>query len=449
MKKLAYFLDTPFQRFLRNTSWLFASNLTASLLNFAQSILLARWLGVENFGILSLVIANVTLIFGFIDFRVWETTTRYVTKFWEEKDHTRAQAVIRLSFLVDGLTGVIAFVVLVLIAPLVAEFLINKVDSSIYIRLYAIAMLCATLNSTSMSILRVFDKFAWLALNTMAAALLKLLMLFGLYLSDEVRLTTVIGMTIVGELLTGFSLLALTLKTVSDKFPPRSKRGSIALLWIYRKELLHFQLNTSTTAFLQTLGSQLDMLLLGYFSAPIQVGYYKIAKNFVAMIARIGQPFFEAVYPELVRLWSAKDYIRFRKMVRKTTIIMTIIICPLCVILATIVPELITYTAGTSYLPATNAIRIMIIGIGVNFILLWQHPVALAVGRARATNVALLCQVPIWIFGALFLIPTLGYIGAAIMYTTATLVWVSVLFFQIRDIIWQSTPSGEIRTNAL
>ena len=70
----------------------------------------------------------------------------------------------------------------------------------------------------------------------------------------------------------------------------------------------------------------------------------------------------------------------------------------------------------------------MVIGMSVNSIMLWLHPVAFSIGKAHMTNLALACQTPISILGALFLIPQMGFIGAAIMYTLATIFGCRALF---------------------
>ncbi len=71
------FYDRLFQRLLANAGWLLTSDVVASGLGFTQTIILARVLGVEQFGVFALIQTYSTTVNQFVDSRVWEAVVKF------------------------------------------------------------------------------------------------------------------------------------------------------------------------------------------------------------------------------------------------------------------------------------------------------------------------------------------------------------------------------------
>ena len=156
--------DALFRRLLRNSSYLFSANVIVSGFGFVQSILLARFLGVEQYGLLALIMTYVMAVNQLLDFRVWETVIKYVSEFWVKGERERAWATVKLAYWIDFLTGVFAFLVAVLAAPLAAS-LLHRSEIASLASIFALKLLFSTINGTSRAILRVFDKFKWISVQ--------------------------------------------------------------------------------------------------------------------------------------------------------------------------------------------------------------------------------------------------------------------------------------------
>ncbi len=62
----------------QNATWLFGGNSAAGIFAAIETVVIARLLGVSDYGLLALVIAYVELLNTFFDFGVWETATKYI-----------------------------------------------------------------------------------------------------------------------------------------------------------------------------------------------------------------------------------------------------------------------------------------------------------------------------------------------------------------------------------
>ena len=71
------------RKLVKNVAWLFSGGVGSSVFASIEPILLARLLGVEQFGLLTLVIAYVGLTNNMLSFKLHEAVVKYVGHYWE------------------------------------------------------------------------------------------------------------------------------------------------------------------------------------------------------------------------------------------------------------------------------------------------------------------------------------------------------------------------------
>ncbi len=150
-------------KIFKNASWLLGDKTASSIFGALQTIIVARMLGVKDYGLLVLVVTYIDLLVQFFDLRVWETATKYIGTFWEEGDRDKTGSMIKLSYLMDVSSGVVAFIIAILTAKIISTRIIHSPDAYIYVWIYSFSLFIRTANSTSIAILRVFDKFKQIA----------------------------------------------------------------------------------------------------------------------------------------------------------------------------------------------------------------------------------------------------------------------------------------------
>ncbi len=373
------------------------------------------------------------------DFRVWETATKYVAEFWVKEDKPRALATVKLCYLIDALTGIVAFFIVVWTARLAANWILRQPGVADLVILYAVTLLFATVNGTSTAILRVFNKFSWLTLNSTSLALVKFLLVVSV-VSLERGLRGIIIAYIVGEFIEGLTTTALSLRVIRATLWEAKGEAAISLLRGRSKEIGKFLLNTNLNALLKMVRN-LDVMTVGYLRSPIEVGYYRVAKDSMNLLALTSDPIYFAIYPELARIWASKDKETFKAFIRGVTVFMGAVFWPLLGGVFVFAPSIIEWTVGKDFLPASNAIRIMVWMLA-SLPLIWAGPALLAMDRADlAFRVGLLTTI-IMVVSLLLLVPFLGYIGAALAFLIYYLSWivvVIVLFYKLKLIRRESS----------
>ena len=103
--------------------------------------------------------------------------------FWQKRKNSKAAAVIKLAGGAEFLTSILAYLLLLLIAPFAAKFILKDDTTSTWIMIYGIALLANFLTETSTAVLQLANKFKTIAIlnllqNSLTAAWIVFLILY-------------------------------------------------------------------------------------------------------------------------------------------------------------------------------------------------------------------------------------------------------------------------------
>ena len=157
------------RRIAKNFLSLALSDLLVRLLSLATTIILARYLGVKNYGILAFALSLVTLLAVITDVGIANITVREVAR-------DAAKATI---FLHCGLTvKTIIFVIILILFIIMSHLVLKRGPEYVIILILILSVLPAILAETFNSILQAFQKMEFISIGRF----LNKLILFGLCL---------------------------------------------------------------------------------------------------------------------------------------------------------------------------------------------------------------------------------------------------------------------------
>ena len=169
--------DRVLGRLLRNTGYLFSGNTISLGLSMAQSILAARLLGVEGFGVVGTITVFTSTINRLFSFRMGELAVKYVGQFQTEGRKDRAAAVVKAAGLAEALTSVLAFLLLILLSPLAADVFAKDPATAPLFMLYGLTIPGNLMTETATGVLQVSRKFRSQALVNVGQSLLTALLI--------------------------------------------------------------------------------------------------------------------------------------------------------------------------------------------------------------------------------------------------------------------------------
>ena len=399
-----------------NATWLFGSKSAKSVINAVEMIILARMLGVEQFGLLSVIIAYVSVINGLVDFRVWEGVIRYVGEFLESRDKDRVLSIIKLSYCVDFISGSAAFVIAILLSFFASSFFNLGDQGFSLIVVYSLSLLIRTANTTSEAIFRIFNEFKKITyLSTFEALIRLIFVLFALFAGYGLTgvLVSYVAASVIGFISRQFYVNAV-LKSHDIKF---WLSGKINLLKGRFKEVMWFFFNTTIAGTLKIADDNyLGVLALGHFFGNDLAGLYKVARSAIKIMTRFTDPVYESIYPKLVEMINRKTYDELRDIIKYAVRNLYKFTLPVGAAIILLAGFILDIVFGQQYVSGANTMRVIALGAIVAQVSFWISPVLLAMDKVGVRTVYNIVDVLIYIAFLIVLVPTYGLIGAGFAY---------------------------------
>ncbi|MCD6100326.1 MAG: flippase [Candidatus Marinimicrobia bacterium] len=427
MNKLTFFFqgDELFVKLIKNSSYLFFASLISSLIGFVQSIILARYLGVAQYGLLALVFSYTAIVNQFFDFRVWEMITKYVAEYWSKNEKGKCLATIKLGYGIDVVSSLAAVLITILLSKPVARVVFHKPEVADILVVYAFSLLVTNVSNSSSAVLKVFDRFSWVGAQNVGRSVLSIV-LIGIAVVLKWDLKSIIITYLATALISGGGFLFLAYVTIRKYLLGYKIDSRLRELKGRLKEKGKFLFYTNMNGFLSMFRDNFDTFILGYFRGPTEVGWYKVAKNFVTIFLRITDPVCYALYPQLSGLWVANKKTEIRNLVLKVSKTMAVLVGLIILFTLLFAPSAIKMAVGQDYLNSATALRVLVCMMAWA-VLIWAGSLLLAAGRPELAFRAMCISILVTVAAQLILIPRWGYIGASLAYTINHFSWMVIV----------------------
>lgn len=375
----------------------------------AQVALVSHVLGLREFGRLTLALAFVTLVQQFFDFRVGPATVTFGAQAGD--DPRAAAAVIQFGYLVDGATGVLGFLTVAALSPLVGPSLIGD-QGTILLLLLSLTLLSSTVDTTSAAVLQIYRGFRVLAGYAAAKEIVRIAAL-ALALALGGSLVAVVVALLVNDVIAAIGIGTLAARRFRATHAVSLRRPALRSLGESRRPMLRMIFNTNVVGYGRLAQVQLPPLLIGAFHGPIEAGLYKVGMTIATGMGSLGDPPRGAALSRLSRLWHEGKRDEIRHLVRRSTLVAAPL---LAIVAATVILLRVPLLGAVGGAEARAAASILVLGViahAVNAALFWNGPLMMAArGTVRLSVVAVagvLAQIPL-----LFLVvPRHGATGAA------------------------------------
>jgi O-antigen/teichoic acid export membrane protein len=417
-------VNTVVQRVLQNSAYLFSAMGVSAVLSMLQGILVARLLGVENYGILGAIIMFTSVVNKLASFRMDELVVKYVGHFTEIDDHRRAAAVFKVAALTEMVTSCVAYVLIWLLAPLGALYFAKDATTTQWFLIYGLIVLANLISESSTGLLQIFNRFRPMAMLNVVQSAITLALIACVYLTaiqgtrvlfSLSPLLAVVLAYMVGKIVWAVSLAVLALVEAGRRWGGEWWRTPLDLLRQQFRELVRFAISTNLSASLNLINKDSELLWVAFFRNPTEVGYYKLALTLTNLIQMPISPMPSATYPELSREVARQRWASVRTILRQGSMIAGGYTLAASLTLLLLGKPLIAYVYKPEFLPAYPALLILLAGFLVAETFYWRRIALLALGLPEyLTKVNFLAAV-LKIIGAFLLIPVLGYLGCAVL----------------------------------
>jgi O-antigen/teichoic acid export membrane protein len=431
---LSWTQDRLLRRVVRNSTYLFASNVISAVL----SIVTANLLGVAVFGLLGIITGFVSNINRLLSFRMGDVVVKYMGQALARDEKERAAATVKLAALVETGTSLLAFGALAILAPLGATFFAKDSTLSPLFLLFGLSILANFATETATGVLQVTNHFRSQALINLAQSVLVAVLVLVIA-TQGASLKLVLLAYLAGKVVMGLGPILVALFWLPRSLGAGWWHADLKLLPPWR-ELAKFAISTNFSGTINVFARDSEVQWVGFFFNNTVAGYYKTALAIVNLVVMPINPFIGTTYPEITRAFASRQWARLRSLLRRVTMIAAgwtgAVVVGLLLFGRQVLFSDFTLFGHTfhiyssDFLPSFNVLMVILVGYGVANIFFWNRPLLLAQGLATyVLNISFLSMLG-KVALALILLPGAGYIMEAALLSGYFIVSVGVMVWR-------------------
>lgn len=399
-----------FRRRSAAAAWVYA----AVAFGFLGSIVAARVLGLEQFGVFATALAVVGFFQALLDLTVEESLTKFGFRYVAAEDWGRLRRLFRQMLVFKLVGGALATAILLALVP-VADTIFGGSDVGTALLAALLLPLVQAPEHIGATALLLHSRYDLRGVYQAGSMALRLLAI-AIGTSYSVN-TALVAIVVAQGIATGFAcfvgLAALR------RFPRAESRGLDEDVPGIRS----FVLQSSFATGVISLRTTLVPVLLGVVSGTTQVGLFRTAQSPQTGLAAASSPARLVLLTEQTRDWERGGHISVLDGVRKYTLGASAIMVVAVPLFFFAMPWLIETVFGAEYVESVDAARIILLAAAIQFAIGWTKSLPVTIGRPQLRIVThgleTLVVIPLVIvFGLEW-----GATGAAIAVLVATIVF--------------------------
>lgn len=398
----------------------------SALLGFLATIVAARTLGLERFGLFAIVMAATGFFQTLLDLTVEEAVTKYGFRYSTAGDWARLRRLFGRALAFKGSGAVLAGLALLALAPLAealfaAEGLLAPLA---FAALVPLAQAPEGLAGTAIILRGRYDVRAFFLALSMA------LRLAAVAIGARYGVTEAIAAIVVAQVVATAAVGAAGLAAFR-RFPAVAAQP----LGDDAPEIRAFVLRSSLATGVVSLRTTLAPLLLGVVSNVGQVGAFRAALAPQQGFTSLSAPARMILLTEQTRDWErgehAKVFAGVRRYSMSAAALMAVLVLPLLVFM----PQLIRLVFTEEFAGAADAARIVLVAAVLQFVFGWTKSFPVSIGRPSLRVVTHGVETIVLLPLVVLLGARWGATGAAAAVLIATVVFSAhwtVLFLRVR-----------------
>ncbi len=382
-------------------------------LAFLRSIIVARGLGIQFYGIYVLISSFVTALQDFFNLNIGAAFIKFGGEFKAENRTDKIVALAKYCLFATTISALLSVLLIVTLVIFTYSTFVTTPGLEVYVVLYSIADIVTFFDPLGKSMLRLYYKFKVNSIvQTITSALEVIVIAIVIFVFPKDLKSFFIAVVSI-KITNMFINNGLMFYELRHEFLPHLK-CKMNLVKGRMKEILGFVFANSLTKTLQTVIWQGDVLLLGAMAGPAPVAFYNIGKRLSLVAMVIIDPFTFGIYPQLSRLLAEKRFAETKTMLinlTKAVLYPSLVLIPLLFFFRFSIIELFY---GSEYIPGGNPFIISVVGTFVVTLCFWNQPFLQSIGMVRFRLLVHAFGIVAGGMTAFMLIPSMSASGLAI-----------------------------------
>jgi len=369
------------------------------------TVVLARLLGPDGYGLMFLAISVLGIIKLFSRLGIGKSTAKYLATY-KERDPTQLPHILQFGFLLNLVVLGMTCLALLFAYEHVAA-LVGEQDLAPFLLVGILYVAFSTLDYFARRTLQGFEAIEITAITRAVRGVLKLVLSVGFVLMGFDALGAFIGYLLAYGIAAALGLTYLYLRYYRDAERGPRKNG-------LRRRVGEYSIPITATSTAGTIDRYFDTVLVGFFIGPTAVAFYTVGKQVIGFIEMPASSLGFTIAPTY-EAQKEQGHPETTAQIFEESVTHTLLLyIPAAAGLILLAEPMIELVFGPQYLGAVPVLQVLtiyavfysvdkLVGSGLDFL-----------GRARERAIARTGSAGLNVLLNLALIPTIGVVGAAI-----------------------------------
>jgi O-antigen/teichoic acid export membrane protein len=335
------------RRIFANLGLLLSGKAGAGVMSLGYLVIAARTLGADDYGVLILVHAYVTLLGGIVAFSGWHGLVRYGSAALEAGEHGRLLRIVRFMTLVEIGFGVLAMLIAAALVPVVGPHMGWPPDAMRFAVPYSLAIL-ATVRSTPQGILQIAGRVDLIGAHQLVSPGVRLIGCLAVWWAGGGLLAFLV-VWLLAALAEWAAMWILGLWALRSMRLSEPLIGGVAGTLAENAGLLRFVATTNVDLTLGELAPKLSPLTVGWMLGPAAAGLYALAQRASVVLQQPALMLGQASYAVMAKLLAEHNLAGFRRSVWVSTAIAMLIALPVVVLIGIFASDILALLGGKSF----------------------------------------------------------------------------------------------------
>lgn len=416
----AWLNDALYRRFVKNAGWLGGGSLLSALLGLVSVTIMARSLGPDGLGILTLIMVYCNIIDRLLNFQSWQFLIKNGADALRNNEGERLRRQIKFSILLDVSSSLCSTLVAIALAGLAGRLLGWSSIEIQFTMVYALTILFH-LSGMPTGLLRLLDRFRALAVQKVVTAVSTLLGTLVAWAWDGGLAGFLIAFG-VGNVIGSLYLLGAGLLSLRELHLGSLRRTPLRGLLRDDPGTWQFVFYTNIESSIKIL-REIDIFIIKVILSAEAVGLYTLGRRLAEIPYLMIDPFVHAIYPEIARLASRKAGPETKRLVLQSSLSLGIAAILTWTGFMLVGPWLIDLLFGSRYSEAYAIAAVCMIGSILYAFSQPASPLLYSLGGARDALLIHAATATLYILMVPIFSSILGTIGASIAYAGFFLAW--------------------------
>ena len=394
----------------RGGALIFFSNILSTVIQAVSVIIVIKLLSPIEYGLYTIagIPASMVLLFG--DWGLNSALTKYIAQYRAEEREEAVALILRCGLLLKIGFGVILTSLTFILSDSLAEYVLQKPEASLLVKVSCLMVLGTQLYNTSWSTFLGFETMKYNALMQVLFAILKALLAPLLVFLGFGALGAVVGLGL-GLLAAGLGGVLIVFFALYRSLGKTSSEGSMGFMEAMRM-MLRYGFPLAVVGIIGGFGGQLYSFLMARYSSTFSVGNYGVASTFLVFVGFITFPVGNVLFPVFSKMSGSEGREGLEVAFRASVKYVSFLMLPMAVGVMAVSQPLISILFGGEYNLAP--LYLVLLSVGSLFCglgSLSMGSVLMSKGETwtifRINLLTMVIGVPL----SLILIPRLGVLG--------------------------------------